>query len=124
VADTGSGGGGSGGGPAIAPITSTSAEDSHVFVSGSCTLYSISVVIGATSGWVMLFNATSKPANGAVTPARVWPVASDGTSGYLHEGFGADSALSLSTGCTLVFSTTGPLTLTASATAVFSAQVQ
>jgi hypothetical protein len=107
--------------PAIAPITSSSLEGHHIMKSSAATLYSLSVTIGSTPGWLMLFNQTTNPADGAVTPARFWQVPSDGTQGQYDENFA--TAIALSTGCVLVFSTTGPLTKTESATALFSAQV-
>lgn len=104
----------------VEPVTSTAAEGSHVFKNAAGTLYSLSVVVGAVSGWLMLFDATSAPANGAVTPLGVWPVASDGTSGFFQVPINVP--WSFATGITAVFSSTGPYTKTTSATATFSAQ--
>lgn len=106
----------------IASVVSTAAESSHVLKSGAGNLYGLTVSIGATTGYVMIFNATSAPVDGAVTPT--WPpvrVVSDGISGWISIGF--DPPLYCSTGITAVFSSTGPFTKTASATAVFGGQV-
>lgn len=86
-------------------------------------LYSLSVKIGATSGYVMIFNATALPANGAVTPLWCWPVNSDGTTGGIAIQWTAPIIASSSVaGIVAGFSTTGCDTLTASATAKFMGQ--
>ena len=83
-------------------------------------LTSLTVKIGATSGYVMLFDASSLPSNGAVTPTWCYPVASDGTKGSVSADWTVP--LSFTTGITAGFSTTGCDTLTASATAKFMGQ--
>jgi hypothetical protein len=102
-------------------IASSAAESSHVLKSSAGNLYSIITTIGTTTGYVMLFNATSAPADGAVTPLACWaaPTAS-ATVGTSY----SSTPLPFSTGMTVVFSSTGCFTKTASATAYFSAQVQ
>lgn len=109
---------------AVAPSTAVaSAESCRVLKGSAGNLYRVTVAIAATTGYVMIFNATSAPADGAVSPA--WPairVISDGTSGWYDQGF--DPPLRLGTGATVCFSTTGPFSKTASATAAIGGQVQ
>lgn len=105
---------------AIAPVSSTALESSHVISAAACSLYGITCTIGATAGWLMLFDATSAPADGAVTPAYFVPAGSNGTFGSVSVAF--HYPLKFSTGCVAVFSTTGPFSKTASATAAFVAQ--
>lgn len=111
---------GSSSGVALTPSTTT--ESNHVLKASSGSLSSLTVAIGATSGWVLVFDATSAPADGAVTPKWWFPVASNGTSGAISAAWVEPAQFS--TGVTVVFSTTGPFTKTASATAQFSGQVQ
>ena len=105
-------------------VVSTTAESGHVLLAAAGSLCSLTVVVGATSGYVLVFDATSAPIDGAVTPAWWFPVKSDGTNGGAAVSWQAGSPRTFATGITAVFSTTGPFTKTASATASFSAQVQ
>ena len=110
-------------GGGIAPIVSAAAESNHVFKTSAGNLYGLSVTIGATSGYVLLFDATSLPANGVVTPISCYPITSNGTNGLLAVSWGSIPA-AFAIGLVAGFSTTGCFTLTASATATFSAQVK
>jgi len=89
--------------------------DNRVVKASAGNLYALNVVTGASAGYVMVFNAISAPADGAVTPVFCIPVAAntgvqlDFTNGTVPTYF--------SVGITAVFSTTGPYTKTASATA-------
>ena len=96
---------------------------SHVLKASAGALINVTVTIGATSGWLMIFEATSAPADGAVTPKYCRYVKSDGTGGASSVSWG-DLPLTFATGITAVFSSTGCFTKTASATAYFSGQVQ
>lgn len=108
----------------LPPINSTTAESSHILCSTNCNLYGITVTIGATSGWLLLFDALAAPADGAgVTPIWWFPVNSGGTTGGLTASWSPGPPLRTTTGLVAVFSTTGPFTKTASATAAFSAAV-
>lgn len=102
---------------AAVPSTAVvAAEACRVLQASATNVYKVTVAIGATSGYVMIFNATSAPVDGAVTPA--WApvyVASNGTSGWADIPF--EPPLRLGTGATVCFSTTGLFTKTASATA-------
>lgn len=111
------------GGMAPTPATQSAVQSCTVLKSSAGQLYSLSAAIGATTGYIMVFNATAAPGDGAVTPA--WPpirVVSDGTSGWASYSF--PYPLTLGTGITVCFSSTGPFTKTASATAILSGQIQ
>lgn len=108
-------------GVAITPGSSSSAEASHVLKSSAGNLYSLYVVTGGTAGYLMTFNATSAPADGAVTPVECLPVAANA---YTSIDYGAAPPDRYSTGIVVVFSSTGPFTKTASATAFFKWRVQ
>lgn len=104
----------------IAPVASTSAEACHVFKASPGNLYGVSGYIGA-GGFIMVFDATSAPGDGAVTP-KVWvyvPVAGSWSLDY------GDIPAVMATGITVCASSTGPLTKTAYSTnTVFSGRTQ
>lgn len=108
----------------VAPSTAVAtAESCRVLQASATNVYSVTVAIAATTGYVMIFNAASAPVDGAVSPA--WPairVVSDGTSGWAALQF--NPPLRLATGATVCFSSTGPFTKTASATAAIGGQVK
>jgi len=106
----------------ISRVGSTAAEASHVLKSSAGSLYALTVVTGATSGWLMLFDAVSAPADGAVTPFWAKYLPSDGTAGDLSLEWSVP--LAFATGITAVFSSTGPFTKTGSTTAAFYGQVK
>lgn len=126
------GSGGGGGGSAVtptpssaasagmAPVVSTAAESNHVLKAGAGNFYSATITNGATPGYVMLFDAVSAPADGAVTPVECF--AMPATSSTLGVTFFYPDVFA--TGITIVYSSTGCFTKTASATAYFSAQVK
>jgi hypothetical protein len=103
----------------IVPVVSASAEGSHVFCAAACNLWSIYVTAGASAGFLMTFNATSAPADGAVTPVECVQVAANSTVAL---SFGSGPPDRYSTGATAVFSTTGCFNKTVSATAFFKAR--
>jgi len=103
----------------VTPSASTAAESSHVFKSSPGNLYAYQVTTGAAAGFVMIFNATSAPADGAVTPAKCVTVAANSTVGV-----SMNPPEAFSTGITGAFSTTGCFVKTASATATFSWDVK
>jgi hypothetical protein len=104
------------------PVVSASAEASHVLKNSAGNLLSLTVTIGATSGYLMVFDATSAPSDGAVTPKFCRYVKSDGTSGATSLAW--LNPLVFASGISVAFSSTGCFTKTASATAFFSGQVQ
>lgn len=101
---------------------STAVGSNLVLKAGAGNLYSLTVTIGATSGYLMIFNATSLPSNGAVTPNFCVPITSDGTSGTWSGAWPMPRRFS--TGITAGFSTTGCFNLTASSTAAFFGDYQ
>ena len=100
----------------IAAGSSTAVEGSHVIKAGAGNLYDLYVTAGATAGFVMTFNATTAPADGAVTPVNCVQAAANQTTGL---SFGSGPPEVYSTGISAVFSSTGCFTKTASATAFF-----
>jgi hypothetical protein len=94
-------------------------------------LFSLSVKVAAVSGYLMVFDATVLPSNGAITPCAsgatarpcqlyCYPVASNGTNG--GASFQWTAPMQGSSGIVVAFSSTGCDTLTASATAKFMGQ--
>lgn len=110
-----------GSGATVTPIASTALESNHVLKASAGTFYSVTVTTGVTAGYVMVFNATSAPADGAVTPLFVSAAPANSTTSLSMNG---SPGATFSTGIVVVFSTTGPLTKTASATAAFTGMVQ
>lgn len=106
---------------AITAVVSTAAESNHVLKASAGNLYGVSVTSGATAGFLMVFNATSAPADGAVTPIQCVVVPANNTVGLTFNSGPPDA---YSTGITAVFSSTGCFTKTASATAFFSGRVK
>lgn len=104
-------------GAAVTSASSTAAASNLVLKASEGNLYHLTATIGATSGYLMLFDATSLPSNGAVTPVYCAPVTSNGTNGFIALEFSTPKRFG--TGITAGFSTTGCFTLTASATGNF-----
>lgn len=112
--------------PAAAPATpvvSSALEASHVLKASPGCLISGYVTIDSTgAGWLMIFNSTTVPADGAVTPQDCIYIPSAPNSVGLNwaplppEWF--------STGIAVAFSSTGCFTKTVSAHAYFHALVQ
>ena len=106
----------------LSMVSSSSVGSALTLKSGAGSLASINMTIGTTPGYLMIFDALSAPADGAVTPVMCFPVTTDGTRGGYEREF--KRAWNFTTGCTVVFSTTGSTTKTASGTAFFFGQVQ
>lgn len=101
---------------AAIPNTATAAvAASLVLKAAAGNLYGYNITTGASAGYLMIFNSTTAPADGAVTPAVCVPVAANTGIDYV-----AAWPRRFTTGITMVFSTTGPFTKTASATAFMS----
>lgn len=98
------------------------AAKSQVLKSTPGYLVRLSVNIGATAGYVLLYDATSAPADGTVAPRWCETVAGNGTLGTAVLDFKTPLAFP-SNGIAAVFSTTGCTTQTGS-NATFYAQVQ
>ena len=100
-------------------LTSSGAvQASNVLKASAGNLYSLTITTGATAGYLMVFNATSAPIDGAVTPAYCSQAPANMTSALEWS-----IPVRFATGITAVFSTTGCFTKTESATAAFFAQV-
>lgn len=106
---------------AIAPISSSVAESSHVLKASAGNLYGLHVSTAAASGYVMVFDATSAPGDGTVAPAMCMAIPVNSTLGISP---GSNVPIAFATGITVVFSTTGCFTKTASATAFISGYVK
>jgi hypothetical protein len=91
---------------------------------GPHNLYSLEVsadpTLAASAWWVLLFNATSLPANGAITPFKCYAMPAATT--VFSAAF--PSPVTLSTGTTIGVSTTGCFTQTASIHAFISGDAQ
>lgn len=83
----------------------------------------VSISGSAVSGsYIMLFNATSAPADGAVTPVKCWgPMSAAGPFSF---GWGPGPVFTMSTGITVVSSSTGCFTKTATNAAFISVEYQ
>jgi Mg/Co/Ni transporter MgtE len=96
----------------------TSAVAASLVVKASAgNLYDWHVTTGATSGYVMVFNLTAAPVNGAVTPVMCYTVGTNSTVGSGPY----QPPIPFATGITIEFSSTGCFTATSSATAFIHA---
>lgn len=103
----------------VTPSATAALASSFVAKASAGLLYGWSVTSGASAGFVLIFNSTSAPVDGAVTPIDCIAIPANATSGRQ-----LSPPEAYSTGITLVFSTTGCFTKTASATAYFRGDVQ
>ncbi len=100
----------------IAPVVSTALETGHVIKASAGNLYGLNVSSTTVAGWVLIFNSTTVPAAGAVTPVKAYPIPANSA---LAVGF--DPPLKFATGISVAFSiATTPFTKTDSATAFIS----
>lgn len=105
-------------GQAVAPSATSVAASSLVLKSGAGNLFGLNVVSGASAGVVYVFDATSLPANGTVTPKKAYIVAANSERTVIF-----DPPIRCSTGITIGFGTgTNPFSLAASATAFISGE--
>lgn len=102
-------------GSGIVSSVTAAAGGSVIAKASAGNLYGINIVAGASAGFLMIFNSTTVPADGAVTPIKCLPIAA-------NAGFSVtfNPPIRLGTGIVAVFSTTGPFTKTISATAFIS----
>lgn len=98
---------------AVTPQATTAVASNLVLCSAACNFYGAALTTGAVGGYLMVFNATSAPADGAVTPTICRAI---GANSSVEVDY-STSPRRMSTGATAVFSTTGCYTKTASATA-------
>jgi hypothetical protein len=106
---------------AIASVVSSAAESNHPLKGSAGNLYGVSVTTGTISGFLMTFNATSAPSDGAVTPIACVVAPANATTSLTFSGRPPSY---YSIGIVVVFSSTGCFTKTASATAFFAGDVQ
>lgn len=106
---------------AATPASSTSLESSHIIKGSAGSLFSFEVAadstLSAAAWYILIFNATSAPADGAVQPTKCFPIPSGtGTAGGVY----ASNGVVFSTGIVISVSTTGCFTKTASSHAYIS----
>lgn len=105
----------------IAPVVTSAAAGTLVLKASAGNLYGLTVTTSSAAGYVMVFNATSAPVDGAVTPVHcVYIGSAPATVGISWRPLGSY----YSTGISVAFSTTGCFTKTASATAFIAGDVQ
>jgi hypothetical protein len=102
---------------ALTPVVSSALESNHVIKASAGNFYAGYVTTGATGGWLLLANSTTAPTAGG---AAIAPIACVVAPANATTSIGNQIPIRASTGITLVFSTSGCLTNTASATAYFS----
>ena len=99
---------------------STAAEGSKVGCVVGCIATNLQVNSGGTAVWVMVFDATTVPADGASqTPIKLWQMAINTTLNHAWV-----NGLRLINGFVVVCSSTGPFTKTVSNTCTFSVDAQ
>jgi hypothetical protein len=104
---------------AVTPLANTTVAGSYIVSTKRINVVRIGVTSGASAGYLMVFNATTVPADGTVTPVFCRPVAANAYVNYdLEDG------ARFSTGLVLVFSTTGCFSKTISNTAFFEVSVR
>lgn len=105
-----------------APVISASAESGHVLKNTAGTLCGIYVTsLTPVNAFLMVFNSTTVPGDGAVTPTECVPI---GPSGVASVGYGTGFGSSYSTGMSAAISSTGCFTKTTTGmTAFFHGQV-
>jgi hypothetical protein len=108
------------GGPGT-PVVSTAAESGRVLKAAKGCIISGYVTTGAVAGYMMIFNSTTVPADGAVAPINCIYVPANTSIGL---NWAPQPPEWYSLGIAIAFSTTGCFTKTASATAFFHALVQ
>jgi hypothetical protein len=104
---------------AVSSAQSASAVSSVVAKASAGNLYGITGTAAATALWFMVDNATSAPADGAVTPVRCVYAPANST---VNVAF--NPPVRFSTGITVVASSTGCFTQTLNTTGFISAQYQ
>lgn len=104
----------------IGATVSGSLASNAVLKSGAGNLYGLQVTSATPAGFVMIFDATAAPADGAVAPRYCQVIASNST---VNMDFQTMPSAFL-VGITAVFSTTGCFFKAASATAFFSGMVK
>ncbi|MFA5898356.1 MAG: hypothetical protein WC829_04505 [Hyphomicrobium sp.] len=101
----------------VTPVSTPIAAGTLTLQTDPCTFYGANITTVATAGYLMLFDAIAAPADGTVTPVKVWIVAANST---LEVGY--TTGLAMAIGATLVFSSTGPFSKTVSASVFMSGE--
>jgi hypothetical protein len=107
--------------PSPSFVQTVALASSLVLKAAAGSLYACYVTTGSTAGWLMLFDATAAPANGAVAPKDCIYCPANATTEIELPFLTAEP---FATGITAAFSSTGPFTLTASSTAFIKGIVQ
>lgn len=97
---------------AVATATSASAEACKVFKASAGNAYSLGGNVNVASTWIMVFNLTAAPADGAVTPALSMLIPAAGPWSLEYGTIPG----AFSTGITVCASSTGPFSKTAYST--------
>lgn len=108
-------------GNAIAYQATILAASNLVLKASAGNLYDAYVTTGATAGYLMIFDAVSAPADGTVRPVECVVVPANSTTSIWVAGSPPEA---YTTGITMVFSSTGCFTKTASATAFLHGRAQ
>lgn len=106
---------------AATPIVSAAAEGSRVFKASKGCLLALYVYNSGAAAFLMTFNSTTVPADGAVTPINCVPVAA---ASYQFVNFAPQPPEYYSVGISAAISTTGCFTKTVGTGAFFHAIVQ
>jgi len=110
--------------PTLSTASTSALASNLVAKSGAGTLYSFEAsadtTLAGAAWWLMIFAATAAPSDGAVTPLKCYafPAGTTGFSAAFPNG------IAIATGITLVTSSAGCFTKTASAHAFISADYQ
>lgn len=108
----------------LTPTTSAALAANTVIKASAGNLYSFEVsansTLAAAAWWIMIYNATSAPADGAVTPLKCYAMPL-GTTAFAAA---FPTPVAFSTGITIGVSTTGCFTKTASTNAFISGDAQ
>jgi len=104
----------------VGSIPTAAVSSSLVAKTVRSELVGLNVVSGASAGFVLVFDANTLPADGAVAPSLCLPLAANTGLDWNFRS----APVQFVTGIVVVFSTTGCFTKTASATAFIAAAVQ
>lgn len=111
-------------GAAVAYTSSAALAANQVVKASAGNLYSFDVsadsTLSAAAWWIMIYDATSAPVDGAVTPAKCYAMPA-GTTGYAAAFF---TPLRMGTGITIGVSTSGCFAKVASTHAFISGDAQ
>ncbi len=108
---------------AATPVESTALEGGHILKAAPGCLLGVYVTVDSTTtGYLLTFNTTTVPADGAVTPIECIYIATNPGSVFIN--FSPQPPEWYNVGIVAVFSSSGCFTKTASAHAFFHAIVQ